>query len=154
MKLALAIPVTILTIVEYTGKPENQFAFSGEAKNRKYAMEIIHECEAAWKRLVAGQVKSEISLCALFSLVLCVLVTDSRRTTDPTSPLKVRSGKLVPDILFTLPSRLILVVLPLLSMDLVRSLFVLASYWTEADPGLTRLRMKQLIKLSSFQELP
>jgi len=33
------------------GKPENQFAFSGEAKNKKYATEIIHECHEAWRRL-------------------------------------------------------------------------------------------------------
>lgn len=44
------------------GKPENQFAFSGEAKNRKYAFEIIHECNEAWKRLIAGEVKSEIKI--------------------------------------------------------------------------------------------
>ncbi|KAK4700266.1 inorganic pyrophosphatase, partial [Phenoliferia sp. Uapishka_3] len=45
------------------GKPENQFAFSGEAKNRKYATEIIHECNEAWKRLMSGQAKAgEISL--------------------------------------------------------------------------------------------
>ncbi|WFD31413.1 inorganic diphosphatase [Malassezia sp. CBS 17886] len=37
------------------GKPENQFAFSGEAKNRSYATEIIHECHEAWRRLVSGQ---------------------------------------------------------------------------------------------------
>ena len=37
------------------GKPENQFAFSGEAKNKKYATEIIHECHEAWRRLVSGQ---------------------------------------------------------------------------------------------------
>ena len=36
------------------GKPENAFAFSGEAKNRKYATEIIHECHEAWRRLLAG----------------------------------------------------------------------------------------------------
>lgn len=34
------------------GKPENIFAFSGEAKNKKYALEIIHECSDAWKKLV------------------------------------------------------------------------------------------------------
>jgi len=34
------------------GKPENQFAFSGEAKNKKYATEIVHECHEAWRRLV------------------------------------------------------------------------------------------------------
>ncbi|CAG7854191.1 Inorganic pyrophosphatase; AltName: Full=Pyrophosphate phospho-hydrolase; Short=PPase [Serendipita indica DSM 11827] len=34
------------------GKPENTFAFSGEAKNKEYAMGIIHECHAAWQKLV------------------------------------------------------------------------------------------------------
>ncbi|CAG7854190.1 Inorganic pyrophosphatase; AltName: Full=Pyrophosphate phospho-hydrolase; Short=PPase [Serendipita indica DSM 11827] len=34
------------------GKPENTFAFSGEAKNKKYATEIIHECHEAWRKLV------------------------------------------------------------------------------------------------------
>lgn len=47
------------------GKPENQFAFSGEAKNKKYATEIIHECHEAWKRLISGSVQSEISLANL-----------------------------------------------------------------------------------------
>jgi inorganic pyrophosphatase len=37
------------------GKPENQFAFSGEAKNKKYAMEIIHETHEAWRRLITGE---------------------------------------------------------------------------------------------------
>ncbi|KAN0064875.1 Inorganic pyrophosphatase [Thecaphora frezii] len=45
------------------GKPENQFAFSGEAKNRKYATEVVHECNEAWKRLISGQSDpGEISL--------------------------------------------------------------------------------------------
>ena len=42
------------------GKPENTFAFSGEAKNKKYATEIIHECHEAWRRLVHTS-SSEIS---------------------------------------------------------------------------------------------
>ncbi|KAF7436494.1 Inorganic pyrophosphatase [Pleurotus ostreatus] len=37
------------------GKQENTFAFSGEAKNRKYATEIIHECHEAWRRLITGE---------------------------------------------------------------------------------------------------
>ncbi|TDL28054.1 inorganic diphosphatase [Rickenella mellea] len=37
------------------GKPENAFAFSGEAKNKKYATEIIHECHEAWRRLNVGE---------------------------------------------------------------------------------------------------
>ncbi|SCV71106.1 BQ2448_2694 [Microbotryum intermedium] len=44
------------------GKPENQFAFSGEAKNKRYATEIIHECHEAWKRLISGQTKSDIAI--------------------------------------------------------------------------------------------
>ncbi|KAK0566449.1 Inorganic pyrophosphatase [Tilletia horrida] len=45
------------------GKPENQFAFSGEAKNRKYALDIVKECHEAWKRLIGGQADAgEISL--------------------------------------------------------------------------------------------
>lgn len=41
------------------GKPENTFAFSGEAKNKKYATEIIHECHEAWRRLVTGESPAE-----------------------------------------------------------------------------------------------
>jgi len=37
------------------GKPENTFAFSGEAKNKKYAVEIVHECYEAWRRLIHGE---------------------------------------------------------------------------------------------------
>ena len=37
------------------GKPENQFAFSGEAKNKKYALDIIKETHEAWKQLIAGK---------------------------------------------------------------------------------------------------
>lgn len=37
------------------GKPENNFAFSGEAKNKKYAIEIIHECHEAWRKLISGE---------------------------------------------------------------------------------------------------
>ncbi|CAE6340856.1 inorganic pyrophosphatase [Rhizoctonia solani] len=41
------------------GKPENAFAFSGEAKNKKYATEIIHECNEAWRRLITGEAPAE-----------------------------------------------------------------------------------------------
>ncbi|KAI5121321.1 hypothetical protein M0805_003788 [Coniferiporia weirii] len=41
------------------GKPENAFAFSGEAKNKKYATEIIHECHEAWRRLISGESPSK-----------------------------------------------------------------------------------------------
>lgn len=38
------------------GKPENQFAFSGECKNKKYATDVIRECAEAWERLIIGKV--------------------------------------------------------------------------------------------------
>ncbi|KAJ3169854.1 Inorganic pyrophosphatase [Geranomyces variabilis] len=38
------------------GKPENNFAFSGEAKNKQYADEVIHECAESWKRLIHREV--------------------------------------------------------------------------------------------------
>ncbi|KAL2219375.1 inorganic pyrophosphatase [Thermoascus aurantiacus ATCC 26904] len=45
------------------GKPENQFAFSGECKNKKYAMEVIRECHDAWEKLMAGKTqRGEINL--------------------------------------------------------------------------------------------
>ncbi|MCJ1448907.1 MAG: Inorganic pyrophosphatase [Stictis urceolatum] len=39
------------------GKPENQFAFSGECKNKKYATDIVRECAEAWDRLITGKTK-------------------------------------------------------------------------------------------------
>lgn len=45
------------------GKPENQFAFSGECKNKKYAMDIVRECAEAWEKLIAGKTaKNDLSL--------------------------------------------------------------------------------------------
>ncbi|KAK4067581.1 hypothetical protein Trihar35433_6141 [Trichoderma harzianum] len=37
------------------GKPENQFAFTGECKNKTYAMDVIRECAEAWERLITGK---------------------------------------------------------------------------------------------------
>ena len=55
------------------GKPENNFAVSGEAKNKKYATEIIHECHEAWRRLIMGESPAktasyDLSMCAFGSL--------------------------------------------------------------------------------------
>ncbi|GAB7332057.1 hypothetical protein MBLNU13_g03949t2 [Cladosporium sp. NU13] len=45
------------------GKPENQFAFSGECKNKKYAMDIVRECAESWEKLITGKTpKGDISL--------------------------------------------------------------------------------------------
>ncbi|KAJ3366430.1 Inorganic pyrophosphatase [Allomyces javanicus] len=37
------------------GKPANEFAFGGQAKDRAYAMQVIEETHDAWKKLVAAQ---------------------------------------------------------------------------------------------------
>ncbi|KAM7209068.1 putative inorganic pyrophosphatase [Naviculisporaceae sp. PSN 640] len=37
------------------GKPENQFAFTGECKNKNYAMDVVRECSEAWERLITGR---------------------------------------------------------------------------------------------------
>ncbi|KAJ2010514.1 Inorganic pyrophosphatase, partial [Coemansia sp. S85] len=37
------------------GKPENQFAFGGEAKNRAYATEVVKETAEAWAGLISGK---------------------------------------------------------------------------------------------------
>lgn len=60
--LALALALRRPQIPD--GKPENTFAFSGEAKNRKYATEVVHECHEAWRKLISGEAnKGKIDLC-------------------------------------------------------------------------------------------
>ncbi|KAA8917615.1 hypothetical protein TRICI_000216 [Trichomonascus ciferrii] len=45
------------------GKPENQFAFSGECKNKKYAEDVVRECAEAWEKLISGKTEpKDISL--------------------------------------------------------------------------------------------
>ncbi|CAL1531652.1 unnamed protein product [Lymnaea stagnalis] len=43
------------------GKPENQFAFNGEAKNRDYALQVIQETHEQWSGLVSGDGTSPLS---------------------------------------------------------------------------------------------
>jgi len=38
------------------GKPENRFAFNGEAKNKAYALKVIKEAHEAWRRLITGAI--------------------------------------------------------------------------------------------------
>lgn len=53
------------------GKPENQFAFNGEAKNAAYATNIVNETHNFWKALISKEVESSKISCATTS------VTDS-----------------------------------------------------------------------------
>ncbi|KAJ1915688.1 Inorganic pyrophosphatase [Mycoemilia scoparia] len=43
------------------GKPENQFAFNGEAKNSAYAHEIIKQTHEAWRKLISGEAESKVA---------------------------------------------------------------------------------------------
>lgn len=58
------------------GKPENTFAFSGEAKNKKYATEIIHECHEAWRRLITGETPAKTSTYELSMYICLALLND------------------------------------------------------------------------------
>lgn len=66
------------------GKPENTFAFSGEAKNKKYATEIIHECHEAWRRLMSGQAPAKTQSYDLS--IANVTVDDSIGHVSPSDP--------------------------------------------------------------------
>ncbi|CAE6512342.1 unnamed protein product [Rhizoctonia solani] len=67
------------------GKPENAFAFSGEAKNKKYATEIIHECHEAWRRLITGESPSKT---ASYDLSIAnVTVPNSPGYVDRSNPI-------------------------------------------------------------------
>jgi inorganic pyrophosphatase len=64
------------------GKPENQFAFSGECKNRKYAMDIVRECAEAWEKLVTGKTaKDDLSLYAPSEYTRTLRLTHHRANT-------------------------------------------------------------------------
>ncbi|KAG9619923.1 pyrophosphatase-domain-containing protein, partial [Aureobasidium melanogenum] len=67
------------------GKPENQFAFSGECKNKKYAMDVVRECAEAWEKLITGKTnKGDINLTN-------TTVSHSNDRTDP-SKLDIPQG--------------------------------------------------------------
>ncbi|KAG9029236.1 Inorganic pyrophosphatase [Tulasnella sp. JGI-2019a] len=67
------------------GKPENVFAFSGEAKNKKYATEIIHECHEAWRRLMSNEALAKTPSYSL-STVNCT-VQSSTQHVQPNNPI-------------------------------------------------------------------
>lgn len=73
------------------GKPENQFAFSGECKNKKYAIDVIRECAEAWEKLVTGKTpKGDINLYVSFVTARSNPRTDAVTTAPmlacPTAP--------------------------------------------------------------------
>jgi inorganic pyrophosphatase len=78
------------------GKPENQFAFSGECKNKKYAMDIVRECAEAWEKLATGKTpKEDLSLYVMLNQVprieLICPVSIPPSPTPPSAPTPARS---------------------------------------------------------------
>ncbi|OKL57617.1 Inorganic pyrophosphatase [Talaromyces atroroseus] len=72
------------------GKPENQFAFSGECKNKKYALDVIRECSDAWERLIGGSSPAgDISLANLTN-------TTSKDLVDQSAVSKIPAGENLP----------------------------------------------------------
>ncbi|KAJ5624219.1 hypothetical protein N7510_000528 [Penicillium lagena] len=72
------------------GKPENQFAFSGECKNRKYAMDVIQECSEAWEKLITGKAQAgDISLANS-------TVEGTAHTADPNQLAAIPRGENLP----------------------------------------------------------
>ncbi|KAI0815714.1 inorganic pyrophosphatase [Xylaria sp. FL0064] len=65
------------------GKPENQFAFTGECKNKEYAMDVIRECAEAWEKLITGKTKPG----GISTTNLTVSHSPSRVTPDQLPPL-------------------------------------------------------------------
>ncbi|KAK3329010.1 inorganic pyrophosphatase [Apodospora peruviana] len=86
------------------GKPENQFAFTGECKNKKwvahsvvekcvlllilwhrYAMDVVRECSEAWEKLITGKTAPN----GISTTNLTVAHSPARITTDQLPPLPV-----------------------------------------------------------------
>ncbi|KAI1115142.1 inorganic pyrophosphatase [Nemania sp. NC0429] len=65
------------------GKPENQFAFTGECKNKSYAMDVIHECAEAWEKLITGKTQPG----GISTTNLTVSHSPSRVTRDQLPPI-------------------------------------------------------------------
>lgn len=52
------------------GKPVNEFAFNGEAKNKEYAMGIIRKSHDSWRSLVMGGTSNATPSCEISMSVL------------------------------------------------------------------------------------
>ncbi|KAF4975894.1 hypothetical protein FZEAL_7367 [Fusarium zealandicum] len=65
------------------GKPENQFAFTGECKNKSYALDVVRECGEAWDRLITGKTPSG----GVSTTNTTVQQSPSRVSTDQLPPL-------------------------------------------------------------------
>jgi len=72
------------------GKPENQFAFSGECKNKKYAMDVIRECAEAWEKLITG--KTDPNSISLSNLT----VSHSSHRVDPSQIPPIHANENTP----------------------------------------------------------
>ncbi|RWA14608.1 hypothetical protein EKO27_g541 [Xylaria grammica] len=74
------------------GKPENQFAFTGECKNKAYATDVIHECAEAWEKLITGKTQPG----GISTTNLTVAHSPSRVTPEELPPIP-RKENLAPE---------------------------------------------------------
>jgi len=68
-----------------TGKPENKFAFNGEAKNKAYALNIIKESHDQWRKALQAGEKNDKFNCTNTTLAECakhITQDDSRAIVD------------------------------------------------------------------------
>jgi inorganic pyrophosphatase len=70
------------------GKPANEFAFDGAAKDKAYATKVIHDTHAAWKRLITGEIPSKAEAYDIKVYVNPLLLLHSRRRPPSTGKLQ------------------------------------------------------------------
>lgn len=51
-----------------TGKPENQFAFNGDFKNKDFALDIIAQTHSQWLKLITGKAVADGIVCSTASV--------------------------------------------------------------------------------------
>eukprot|EP00049_Salpingoeca_infusionum_P017127 m.351823 g.351823 ORF g.351823 m.351823 type:complete len:299 (-) comp16370_c0_seq1:264-1160(-) len=67
------------------GKPENKFAFGGEAKNREFALNIVRETHAQWQKLASGEETHEkIDMTATVEGSQVISAADAQAIVDAT----------------------------------------------------------------------
>lgn len=72
------------------GKPENQFAFNGEAKNAQFALQIVDEVHKFWKLLVNKEVEANGISCvntSIESSEFKINQTEAQEVVNKTPPL-------------------------------------------------------------------
>ncbi|XP_002733172.1 uncharacterized protein LOC100367353 [Saccoglossus kowalevskii] len=71
------------------GKPENQFAFDGEAKDKEFALQIVNQTHEQWKNLVSKKTEKGGLACENISVAGSPFITsgeDAQSAVDQSAP--------------------------------------------------------------------